>query len=684
MAKSIDPYSYTERSEKAPLHFFSGLLQSKYKLILCITAVSIMLSIFFAITQKLNYVAVTKVNITTVGEQINNNTELRAKTLDIASEIEIIKSPELIEALISDQALYKDTDLGGFTDIQNFHDLNPRDQARIIKKTTRNLKVEHDPNGSIVSIFYRHPDPVRAADVANAIVRVYTVREHLKTKSQSQTALDQLAHQLDVLKQDVQLTEKKLADTKEEYNLFEIGNADTRVKEIESLSEQLTAVELALLETYAEMKKIDEAFDKGDFITDPRFTDATAFENMRAIEDELAAEIKSYEGKYSNEHPRIIALHKEMVEIKQLAIRAMADYAESLDSKRIIELSEIQQIKDQITKLQNSYDNDVEKRVLLENLMTQADTSRELLANLRKTYLETIKTYNDSKRQIRIISKAVPPLEPHKINIMLIIFLGALAGLIFSTIAILVTNKLRNVVYDPTQLEKLTGLPVFGLLPKVKLDKDDTAVSYILKNPSSPLAESIRSLYTTLQLRDPFKKSGARVITITSTGEGEGKTASAVWFANIAAQNGKKVLIIDANLRDPALHKVYNIGNAKGVADYLSDRLPLEDTIYKKHTTGVHLMTGKAIPTHALILLTVDKIEAMMRKLRDTYDIIIFDTPETNLFSDSRILARLSDKVFYIVEWKKTKSESVKECVKQFSDMKYNELAFVLNKVNNN
>ena len=85
-----------------------------------------------------------------------------------------------------------------------------------------------------------------------------------------------------------------------------------------------------------------------------------------------------------------------------------------------------------------------------------------------------------------------------------------------------------------------------------------------------------------VQLRDPHHKSGGRVITMTSTISDEGKTTNATWLATTAAQSGEKVLIIDGDMRRPSLHKSFNIGNAKGLVDYLSDRLPLDEAIYKK------------------------------------------------------------------------------------------------------
>jgi capsular exopolysaccharide synthesis family protein len=183
-----------------------------------------------------------------------------------------------------------------------------------------------------------------------------------------------------------------------------------------------------------------------------------------------------------------------------------------------------------------------------------------------------------------------------------------------------------------------------------------------------------------LQLRDPKKTSGGRIITVTSTLPDEGKSTTVSWLATIAAQNGDKVLVIDADMRRPSLHKQYDIGNAKGLSDYLSDRLPLDDVIFDKHPSGVHILTSKAIPTHALTLLTSDRMESLLRRVRDIYDLILIDAPTSLVFSDARVMAKMSDKTFYIIEWKKTRRDICMAALKQFTDMDYKNLAIVLNK----
>lgn len=175
-------------------------------------------------------------------------------------------------------------------------------------------------------------------------------------------------------------------------------------------------------------------------------------------------------------------------------------------------------------------------------------------------------------------------------------------------------------------------------------------------------------------------KGGGQIVTITSTTTGEGKTSIAAAMANIAAQSDLKVLLIDADMRRPALHKHYGIGNARGLSDYLSNRLPIDDVIYTGSKQNVHVMTTKAIPTHALTLLNSDRMEALLRRTRERYDIIIIDTPSSRYFTDARITSQWSDLTLYIVESGKINHNEICAVLKSFWNNRLYHLALVLNK----
>lgn len=139
--------------------------------------------------------------------------------------------------------------------------------------------------------------------------------------------------------------------------------------------------------------------------------------------------------------------------------------------------------------------------------------------------------------------------------------------------------------------------------------------------------------------------------------------------------------VVDCDLRRPALHKAFGIGNARGLADYLSDRLGLDEIIYRRDPSGVHLVTAKSVPSYSLTLLTSGRMERLIDLLREQYDLVILDAPSSLAFADARVLARMVDQTLYVVAWNRTRRESVTASLKSYADMGYADLALVLNKV---
>jgi succinoglycan biosynthesis transport protein ExoP len=413
----------------------------------------------------------------------------------------------------------------------------------------------------------------------------------------------------------------------------------------------------------------------------PDIVSNKVIENFKFEEARLLKRKAMLEERYGPKHPEMIAFSAEFKGFRERLKSEIETIYLMLGNQVKIDDRRIEGLNNAIAKYRDSYKGDAEQRLKIRNLRTSADTSRALLSNFTKSYLESLQNVKMDRNPIRIIAEAVPSPSPIYPKKSLIVVLSSITGLFLGIFIALVMERIQNTIQTPQQIEKLTSLPVFGLIPKTRFSKHNEASQYITENPASLLSELVRTLFTTIQLRKPHHKNGGRVITLTSTLSSEGKTTTSIWLATIAAQNGKKVLILDADMRRPSLHKAYGIGNSKGLVDYLSDRLPLDETIYKKHPSGVHVMTGKAIPTHALTLLNSERMDTLLRRLKDDYDLIIIDVPTALIFSDALVMAKQSDHTLYVVEANSTKIPDFIDSVKKFTEMGYKDLSFVLNKV---
>ena len=186
-------------------------------------------------------------------------------------------------------------------------------------------------------------------------------------------------------------------------------------------------------------------------------------------------------------------------------------------------------------------------------------------------------------------------------------------------------------------------------------------------DPKSPVSEVFRTLRTNLQYIN--KNDGAQTILLTSTIQGEGKSFVAGNLAVTFAQADKRVIIIDTDMRRPRQHKMFNTDMYPGLSNFLSGvnvnrsshKIELDECIYKTKVNNLSLMPAGNIPPNPSELLQSDKLEELIEKLKENFDVIIFDGPPTLLVTDAPIVSRMVDATILVVSQKKTKIEDLKE-----------------------
>ena len=690
--QASDPYSrYSIEAANNDIAAIINILTERYKIILSCCIIAAGIAFFYVSSVQSQYTAATQIMITDSQNTRQSNivqallSSGNLNSADLLSQIEIIKSPDTIKALIVREELFRMPENGGNKKLIDFDLLSSPLKNRMVRSVSARLDVQPVLGTSLVNIKYTSSDAYKAASVANTIAVIYGENEKAQVADQAHTVSQWLAERLKDLKTEVHEAETALENQKNELNTFLSGSKDSRLIQIELLTQQLARSEAIYAETHAKIAKIkdlEQSNQQLDILSD--ISSNRFLENMKVQQSGLLRKRAALALRYGPNHPEMIALKNEMIALENKIEQETSKAVLTLENQASIDKKSIDELKANMAEYRKSYQNDAEGRRIIRELSTRAESARTLLNSFMASYLESQQRLNIDKNPVRVITHASTPLSPTFPKKSLIILLSGMTGLFMGIFLALVIERIQNVFQTPKQVEQYTGLPVYGVLPAIKNIKKENPAEYILNHPASGIAELIRSLYMSVHLRDPHHKSGGRVITMTSTIPNEGKTTNATWLAATAAQSGEKVLIIDGDMRRPSLHKSFNVGNAKGLVDYLSDRLPLDESIYKKHGSGAHIMTSKAVPTHALTLLNSERMDNMIRRLRDMYDLIIIDAPTSMVFSDSRVLAKLSDKTLYVVECQKTRRDVVSNALKQFTDMKYNDIAIILNKSNMN
>ena len=200
----------------------------------------------------------------------------------------------------------------------------------------------------------------------------------------------------------------------------------------------------------------------------------------------------------------------------------------------------------------------------------------------------------------------------------------------------------------------------------------------VIETPNSPQAEAYRKLELNIRINSIDKPY--RVIQITSATPEDGKTTTAINLASVYAEQGKKVIVLDFDLRRPKIHRAFHKINDIGLYDYIVNDKPIEELIIKDESKVDILLTGNSLSAPHVILQS-KKIKDLVTKLRDEYDYIVVDSPPVLTVTDALIISEFVDAVVYIVSYKKTKKEQAKLALRQLKENNANVVGAVLSNI---
>jgi capsular exopolysaccharide synthesis family protein len=247
----------------------------------------------------------------------------------------------------------------------------------------------------------------------------------------------------------------------------------------------------------------------------------------------------------------------------------------------------------------------------------------------------------------------------------LILMATMFASLLLGMFVVFLMEMLHNTFRTSIEVEKFTGLKTLAMVPKLPRTESKNLVGYIREHLTGAYCESVRSVLTALQ----FTGSGGKpvqTIVVTSSCPGEGKSFFALSVANIAAMGGKKVLMIDCDLRRPVIAGMLRVRAEQGISDYLTGRVPLEDVIYHDKSTGMDYCFAVHRSEIPQSLLASPEMASFLHLARERYDYIIIDTPPVMAVSDVVVLAPQADHVLYAVRYEKTPRRLVRTALRSF------------------
>jgi succinoglycan biosynthesis transport protein ExoP len=603
------------------------------------------------------------------------NVERQATGYDpywMQTEFETIQSKSILHKVITNLSLNKKW----AEKYQAEGELRTEQSYMILKGQ---IDVQQSRNTSLIEITAFSEDNNEAAVIANAIAEVYRNARLDARKFAIDRGVKTLQEEWE--KQHMLVTNKQ-AEVDEMKNRLGISDweAAQGVGGSTVEPETLRKFEGLRIEAQAEYEQLNTLYSHLTNLTRPELKKAvmvaspdtqlgTLLERLADTEQKLA----SLSEIYSLEHPEIASLRKMFEKISTQVSDRLDGILEGLKAKTLSSKARLDRLQAEVNNAKN---NDI-KAAIDRRPYFQAKRDLESLQLVRERLtLRIIQEKVDAAIPrvgiVEIIDQAEPSLRAVRPNKKVIIPVAIVIGLAIGIGLAFFIEYLDTSVKTIDDVERALQAPVLGVIPQ-------NVGSLLEEGPDSPHAEAYRVLRTNILFSQ--KDSKSNTITIVSGGAGEGKSTTTFNLANIFAQNGQRVLIVDSDLRRPSLHKMLKISNSIGLTNYLLRQNTLEEVIQTTPLATLDFMPSGKLPSSSMGVLSSAQMKELIQDLKRRYDWVFFDSPPIMGVSDASILASEVDMVLQVIQYRRYPQPMTIRAKQMIEKVGGNLLGIVLNNI---
>jgi succinoglycan biosynthesis transport protein ExoP len=606
---------------------------------------------------------------------------------DLDTEVRILQSDLMALQVIRQLNLDKRPEFGGRADQKQANlvaDPLQTDSNRtsgLLGAFRGNLRVTLIPNTRIIEIHYNSTDPQLAASVVNTLAATY-VEQNFKTKFEStMQASDWLSKQLVDLQMKVETSQEKLVRYQKEHEILGTDEKTNIITEkLDELNREMTAAESDRMQkeaVYRQTQSSDPEVVAAAIIADTTGSAASTVSNLldklRDQQASIRIQIADLGTQFGPSYPKIAQLNNQVKEIDR---QLQAETEKAVDHLKGLYLAALQREN----MLQGSFDKQKQEANKLNEsaieysiLKRDLDSNRTLYEGLLEKLKEAGVTAGLRSNNFRIIDAARVPTAPSEPNIPRNLSFALVLGVISGVGLAFLLENMDNTVRTPEQAQAVSALPSLGMIPlgsksgnhgpagkRLTLTASKEVVETVtLVRPQSQMAESYRALRTSLLLSN--LGAPPKVIMVTSARPQEGKTTTSINTAIVLAQKGVRVLLIDADLRRPSVHKTLGMGPRSGLSNVLTGSATVQQTITTSPIlANLFIMPAGTPPPNPAELLASANMKDLVAELRQQFDHIVIDTPPTLSVTDAVVLSPRADATILVIRSGQTTKQALR------------------------
>ena len=555
------------------------------------------------------------------------------------------------------------------------------------------LRVDIDHNAPILRLVIEDPDPVRAQTYVNAFADLYvldTINDRLKVTTESARLLDDQAR---TLRGKLEGDERALYGFQRSHELPG-SNFDESHKiqssNLQALHAQYASARAVGIKLKADLDQIDAAMDDPVLLRTLVLKDENPRLPTREDRVNRTEQLAQLEARYGPQHPKVVEARVALAASEKEVDQQVATSIAALRSHARANASEQAQlhaaIEIETTKAVELRESELEYK----RLTRQIDEDRAAYELVSRRQKEAELQGVDRQTYARRLEPAQAPTVPVRPDVSTWALAGALFGLLASVLIARMLDLLNDVVRLPFDAERALDQPVLGLTTAIPTQVDPTAdaatieaarADYVVRFPRSRIAEQFHSVAT--NLFSLFLDREPRTLMVVSAAMDEGKTLMSVTLAATLAARGKKVLLVDADLRRGRLHKLFCVPKGGGLFELVMGRVTPEEATRATSIPNVDLITTGAVPDKVspVRVLELEGCGAAIAKLKERYDLVVFDTPPVGVVSDAQLIGGFVDGAVGIVRSGRTSRRLARTAASLLSLARVNLVGWIVNDV---
>ncbi|WEK45331.1 MAG: polysaccharide biosynthesis tyrosine autokinase [Candidatus Andeanibacterium colombiense] len=662
------------------MRYVLALVRRNRWLILAVIGLALIAALVATMLDTPRYTATTSIQINdqseqVLGEELDSQASELSKATDVErflnTQVDIMRSRGLAERvarrleLIGNARFYAALEVPAPSDSKGAAER----REQVLGLLQKNLTVSLPRNSRIATISFSSADPDFSAKIANAFAEEFI-------QANLQRRFDSSAYARTFISEQLEEARVRLEGSEREVNAYarNAGLIRTRDNSSEegagSSSGGLSSV------TTSSLMQINQATNQATaeriaaegrwrtiqssrlLSSEPVLANPTVQQLMtqRAV---LEADLKKNRSRYLDGHPSIIQGEAQLASVNQQLNQVANNVRDSVKADYTAALASEQRLSQQVNQLQGATLAEQDRAVRYNTLAREADTNRSLYDGLLQRFRELNAAAGIATSNLAIIDRADRPLRPSSPNLPFNLAIALLVGVGIAAVLVFVRDQLDDLVRIPEDVEEKIQLPLLGIIPDSQ--SEDPAIA--LADPKSAISEAYGSLRGALLYSS---RSGLpKVVLVTSAQPTEGKSTSAFALAAGFARMGRKVLLVDADMRRPSVHHRIGNDNRRGLSSLLVSDDPARSALVVAALPNLDLLPSGPIPPSPTELLTSPRMAALLDEFAGQYDVVLVDSPPVLGLADAPALAALSDGVVFVIESERGRRGALKTALKR-------------------